>query len=216
MLVEVVLLLALLTVATVAQYIGFDQTAPFFHAFDWKTKNEWIGRMTAIVCQVAMLVLGAVVGHTSRWAVAIVIAYFIHDAMHCMFYTTELTNYIHHIVGLAVAALRETVMTPEQSYSAYLAFLNLESTSPFLNATWLMRAAGYADHPTFKYLAGFTLVFFGLMRVLVFPWLMYARMDKVSAAVFSPFLALNVYWFYKLVRMAQRTLARKGGGERFE
>ncbi len=209
MFVEVVLILALLTVTTVAQYITFDQTAPFFRAFDWKTKNDWIGRITGTLCQLGMLVLGFTGGYTHRWLVPLVFAYFLHDAAHCTLYTTEITNYVHHIVGLAVVALQKTVMTPEQSYGAFLATMNLESTSPFLNASWLMRAAGYAEHPAFKYLAGFTVVFFGIMRVLVFPWLMYSRMDKVSAAVFSPFLALNVYWFYKLVNMARKTLAGK-------
>ena len=107
-------------------------------------------------------------------------------------------------------------MTPEQSYNAFLATMNLESTSPFINATWLMRAAGYAEHPAFKYVAGFTLVFFGLMRVVVFPWLMYSRMDTVTTAVFAPFLVLNVYWFSKLIRMAQKAFGTKEGGDRRE
>lgn len=216
MFVEVVLILALLTVTTVAQYIGFDQLAPFFQAFDWKTKHDWIGRITASCCQIAMLLGGLIGEHSSHWLVGLVVAYFLHDALHCTLYDHDITNYIHHIVGLAVTVLRETVMTPEQSYNAFLATMNLETTSPFLNATWLMRAAGYGDAPVFKYVAGFTLLFFGLMRVIVFPWLMYSRMDRVTTAVFAPFLALNVYWFSKLIRMAQRALATKAGGVRFE
>ncbi len=216
MFVEVLLILAILTVTTVAQYIGFDQLAPFFQAFDWKTKNDWIGRVTATACQVVMLLFGLCGEHTSHWIVGLVFAYFLHDAVHCMFYTTDLSNYIHHAVGLAVAVLRETVMTPDQVYTAFLAMVNLESTSPFINATWLAKAAGYGDHPAFKYLAGFTLVFFGIMRVVVFPWLMYSRMDKVMATMFAPFLVLNVYWFSKLIRMAQKAFGTKEGGDRRE
>lgn len=216
MFVEVLLIFTLLVVTTLAQYIAFDQTAPFFQAFDWKTKHDWIGRIMSTLCHIAMFLFAGFGTPTSPWSNAIMIAYFLHDAAHCVLYTTNLSNYIHHVVGIAVSVLRQTVMTPEQAHSAFLATLNLESTSPFLNATWLMRAAGYKDHPAFKYLAGFTVVFFGLMRVLVFPWLMYAHMDRVSAAVFSPFLALNVYWFYKLARVAQKTLATKGGGDRPE
>jgi hypothetical protein len=216
MFIEVVLILTLLTVTTVAQYIGFDQLAPFFQAFDWKQKNSWLGRITASACQIAMLLFGLMGEPNSPWLIGLVVAYFLHDAMHCTLYDHDITNYIHHAVGLAVAFLRETVMTPEQSYNAFLATMNLETTSPFLNATWLMRAAGYGDHPAFKYVAGFTLLFFGLMRVVVFPWLMYSRMDRVTTAVFSPFLVLNVYWFYKLILMAQRTLATNAGDDRRE
>jgi len=216
MFVEVLLILALLTVTTVAQSIGFDQLAPFFQAFDWKTKNDWIGRITASLCQIAMLLFGIAGNHRSEWFIGLMFAYFLHDAVHCTLYTTDLSNYIHHAVGLAVTILGKTVMTPEQHYNTFLATMNLESTSPFINATWLARAAGYSEHPAFKYLAGFTLVFFGLMRVVVFPWLMYSRMDKVMTTVFAPFLALNVYWFYKLIRMAQKAFGTKAGGERRE
>jgi hypothetical protein len=216
MFVEVVLLLAVLTVSTVAQYIGFDQGASFFQAFEWKKKNEWISRINAGVVEVGVLLFALFSGNATVWGVALLFAYFLHDSVHLLLYDHDITNYIHHIVGIVLLILRGTVMTPEQSYGTFIAGMNLESTGPFINATWLMRAAGYKDHPTFKYLAGFTLVFFGLMRVLLFPWLMYTRMDKVTAAVFSPLLGLNVYWFYKILRMAQKAFTTNSGGERDE
>lgn len=212
--VGVLILLGLLAVSTVAQYIVFDQTAPFFQNFEWHKKNEWISRINAAVVEIAVLVFAGVTGSESYWGLALLLAYFLHDSLHLLVYDHDIANYIHHIVGIAVALLRKTVMTPEQADNTYLAAVNLESTSPFIHATWLMREAGYKDHPTFKYLAGFTLVFFGFMRVLLFPWLMYAKMDRVTAAVFSPLLGLNVYWFYKILRMAQKAFTNSGGDRR--
>jgi hypothetical protein len=216
MFLEVVLSLALLTVSTVAQYIGFDQLAPFFQAFEWKKKNEWISRINAIVIEVGVLLFAMVSGGSTVWGVGSLLAYFLHDSVHLLLYDHDITNYIHHIIGTAVILLRSTVMTPDQASSTFIAALNLESTGPFINATWLMRAAGYKEHPAFKYLAGFTLVFFGLMRVLLFPWLMYNHMDKGTAIMFSPLLVLNVYWFYKIIGMAQKAFATKSGGDRDE
>lgn len=213
MLAAILLILGLLAVSTVAQYISFDQLAPFFQKFDWHKKNDWISRINASVAVIGILLFSLISGSETYWGVALIVAYFIHDILHLLFYDHDITNYIHHIVGLAVVALRYTVMTPEQAFNTFLATCNLESTSPFIHATWLAKEAGYKDHPYFKYLAGFTLVFFGLMRVVVFPWLMYSKMDKVTAGVFSPFLGLNVYWFYKILRMAQKAFTN-GGGER--
>ena len=193
-----------MTVSTVAQYMAFDQTAPFFQKFEWHKKNEWISRINASAAEIGLLVFAALSGEHTIWGAALIIAYFIHDTLHMLLYDHDITNYIHHIVGIALAILRGTVMTPEQATNTFIAACNLETTSPFIHATWLARAAGYKDHPSFKYLAGFTLVFFGLVRVLLFPWLMYSRMDNVTMAVFSPLLGLNVYWFYKIVRMAQK------------
>lgn len=216
MFVEVLLLLALLMITAVGQFIGFDQTAPFFQAFDWKKKNEWISRITAAIAQIAILMFALVSGGETRWGVALVFAYFLHDAAHLAIYDHDITNYVHHIVGFIVNLLRTTVMTPEQAHSTLIAGVCLESTSPFIHATWLMREAGYKDHPSFKYLALFSLIIFGLLRVVLFPWLMYNRMDKVTASVFSPLLGLNVYWFYKIIRMAQKAFGTKSGGERLE
>ena len=213
MFVEVLLLLAVFTVSTVAQYIGFDQLAPFFQAFEWKRKNEWIGRINGSLAQIGIVLFALISGSTTRWAVALILAYFLHDGAHCALYDHDITNYTHHIVGFILTLLRQTVMTPEQSYSTFVAAVSLESTSPFVNGTWLMRAAGYKDHPAFKYVAGFTLLFFGIMRLAVFPWLMSQHMDKVTASVFSPLLGLNVYWFYKMCRMAQKAFASTNAGD---
>ena len=216
MFVEVLVILAFLTVLTVAEYIGFDQTTPVFQALDWKKKNDWIGRVTGIIGQIGMFLFAAISGERSHWGVAWVLAYFLHDVAHCMLYDRDITNYIHHIIAFIIAVLREVVMTPEQAYGTYLTVLNLESTSPFINATWLMREAGYKDHPAFKYLAGFTVVFFGLMRVLLFPLVMWKTLDAATATMFAPIFGLNCYWFYKIIGMAQRAFATNGGSERRE
>lgn len=213
MLIPCLIWLAMFTISTVAQYIVFDQTTPFFQAFEWHKKNEWIGRTNGMLTQIGILLFAAISGHTTIWGAALALAYFIHDATHLLLYDHDITNYVHHIVGSFVTILRETVMTPEQGFTTFLATCVLESTSPFLNATWLMKEAGYKEHPIFKYLAGFAVVFFGIMRLGVFSWLVSSRMDKVTTAIFAPIVALNVYWFYKLVQMARKAFSTKSGGD---
>jgi hypothetical protein len=43
----------------------------------------------------------------------------------------------------------------------------------------------------------------------VFPWAMAKKMDRTTALVLIPFLALNVYWFRKIVKMMLKVLERK-------
>jgi hypothetical protein len=77
-----------------------------------------------------------------------------------------------------------------------------------------MREAGYKDHPAFKYLAGFMVVFFGLMRVLLFPWLMWKHMDPAIATMFFPIFGLNIYWFYKILMLAKKEFAVQSNPEK--
>jgi hypothetical protein len=99
-------------------------------------------------------------------------------------------------------------MTPDQADSTTIAMAILESTSPVLSATWLLKQAGYSDQPFFKYVAGFAAIFFGVMRCGVFPWIM-TKMDKSSKLIFAPLLALNIYWFWKIIKMMLKVLAKK-------
>jgi hypothetical protein len=123
-------------------------------------------------------------------------------------YERDITSYLHHVVSTTVFGLTKLVMTPDQADSTTIAMAILESTSPVLSATWLLKQAGYSDHPFFKYVAGFAAIFFGVMRCGVFPWMM-TKMDKSSKLIFAPLLALNIYWFWKIIKMMLKVLAKK-------
>lgn len=209
MLAEVLLVMAALMLAEVGQWIVFDQTAPFFRAFDVRTKHEWLNRITATVATSLIVLFALLSGGTTTWGAAGAIAYFLHDVGHMLMYETDWSMYIHHVFALTVTGLMRIAMTPIQAEGVAIATAVLESTSPVTNLSWLFNKAGYRTHPAFKYLAGFMVVFFGVMRCGVFPWVMLKKMDKVTAAVFSPLLGLNVYWFYKLIKMAMK-FARTG------
>ena len=100
-------------------------------------------------------------------------------------------------------------MTPAQADISTLVMALLESTSPVLHVTWLLKQAGYSSHPWFKYIAGFAAAFFGIMRIGVFSWVIATKMDRVSTLVFAPLLVLNVYWFWKILKMAAKIVETK-------
>lgn len=206
MLAEVLLVMAGLMLATVGQWIGFEQTAPFFQAFDTHTKHEWISRITASTVQVMLVAFAIFQGTSSKWGASLILGYLLHDTAHMLTYDTDVSSYIHHIIATTVFGLTKIAMTPAQADISTLVMAVLESTSPVLHTTWLLKQAGYSDHPFFKYIAGFAAAFFGFMRLGVFSWIIMTKMDKVSTFVFAPLLALNVYWFYKIVKIMKKVI----------
>jgi hypothetical protein len=208
---EVLLSLGCLMIFSVSQWMVLEHTAPFFRDFDTKTKHAWIGRVTATVFETAVILFAAVNGYQTVWGAALLIAYLIHDMGHTILYDPKLENFVHHIISFVLTILQKTLMSPDQAEATRRAMFTLESTGPVLHISWAMNKAGYANHPAFKYVAGFSVVFFGIMRLLAFPWVMYTSMNTATASVFSPLLGLNVYWFYKLVQLVIRVLDKNAG-----
>jgi hypothetical protein len=205
---DVLVIMSVLMVATVGQWIAFDQCAPFFRAFDTETKHAWISRTTAGVVQILLVGFALIQGHSSPWGGVLLLGYMLHDIGHMLVYEKDVTSYLHHIVSVTVFGLMKLTMTPLQAESAALVMAVLESTSPVLHVTWLLKNAGYSGYSFFKYVAGFSALFFGVMRIGVFPWLMATKMDRVTAAVFSPILALSIYWFYKIVNLMKGVIEK--------
>lgn len=206
MLAEVLLVMAALMVAAVGQWIALDQTAPFFREFDWQTKHEWINRTISSVVTSLIVAFAVLKGRTSHWGMALVIAYFVHDLGHTLIYEADIANHVHHIISLAIAYLMNFVMSPEQADITTTTIAVLESTSPAVNLSWLLKKAGYNDRPWFKYVAGGMVVLFGVMRVGVFPWIVATKMDTSMKMLFTPIVGMNVFWFWKIVRLVQKAL----------
>ncbi len=190
----------------VGQSVYFNETAPFFRAFDSRTKHEWVNRITASLVEIGIIGFGLKHGMSNVWGPALATGYFIHDMAHMFLYETEFSPYIHHVVAFAVLMMMKFAMNPSQIAIAVKAVVSLESTSPVLHTTWLLNKAGYREYPFFKYLMGFATAFFALMRVVLLPWLMHSQMDMSTAAIFAPILGLNIFWFWKLIKMLQKAL----------
>jgi hypothetical protein len=205
MIAEVLLVIAALMVASVGQWIFFDQTSPFFQKFTTKLKTEWVNRINATVVDSLLVGFALLEGHTSHWGLATVLGYFLFDVIHMFLYdATYLTGISHHVISITVVGLGKLAMTADQAASATTAAAILMSVSPLLNFTWLLHKSGNSAHPYFKYIAALMAVSYGVIRLGIFPWFMATKMDRVTAAVFLPLLGLSVYWFYQIAKMGQK------------
>jgi hypothetical protein len=209
MLTEVLLVMAAMMVAAVGQWILFDQKVPVFQSLDSKIKHEWVGRIIGSASQIGIILFWLFEGVNSIWGQSLVLGHALHDTLHMLAYETDVTAYIHHLVLFTVFGLMKLTMTPAQAESAALATVVLESTSPILSLTWLLKQGGLSGHPSFKFVSGFAAGFFGVMRCGVFPWVMAKKMDRVTALVALPFLMLNLYWFWKILKMLKKVLDKK-------
>jgi hypothetical protein len=212
MLTETLLVMAGLMLFTVGQWILADQTAPFFRSLEFHTQHEWVGRITCAIAQLGIIGFYLAEGATTQWGAALFVAYILHDTVHMLLYERDVTSYLHHIVAATVVGLMKLAMTPEQAASVALAGAIVESTGPVLHATWLAKQAGYGSHSLFKAGAGFAALFFGVVRCGIFPWVMAKKMDRVTALVVTPFLILNFYWFWKIIKMLKKALETKEEG----
>lgn len=213
MLVEILVLMAGMMLATVGQWMLYEETLPWFPSFSAPLKHEWISRITSSVVEIALVAFALLQGHTSQWGVALLVAYLLHDTGHMMIYDTDISSYLHHLISMTVLGLMQLTMTPAQAHVTTQAMAILESTSPFLHATWLLKQAGYGKTALFPPLAALATVIFGVLRCGVFPWLMATRMDGVTTFIFAPLMGLNLYWFTKLISLATKVMRGAGTPE---
>ena len=207
MLAEILLVMATLMLSTVGQWIAWDQTAPFFKAFDIATKHEWVNRVNACVMTAILVGFAVIQGHTSIWGFASMVAYMLHDTSHLFLYETDIAGYAHHIITLMLSALMNTVMSVDQQMTATNVVAILESTSPLVNLSWLLNKSGYSDSAFFPYVAVAMVVWFGIQRVLVFPWFLATKADTAMKIVLSPVVLFNFFWFHKIIGLVTKKLA---------
>ncbi len=207
MLAEVLLVMAALMLSSVGHWMVADQHFPFFKEFDMATKHEWVNRVNACVMTAILVAFATLQGHTSKWGFASMVAYMLHDTSHLFLYDHDITGFAHHIVVLMLSALMKTTMSVQQQANATSAVAILESTSPLVNLSWLLNKAGYSDSSFFPYVAIAMVVWFGIQRVLVFPWFLLTKTDPAMKVVLSPIIGFNFFWFYKIIGLVTKKLA---------
>ncbi len=214
MLAEVLLVMAALMLSSVGHWMFADQHFPFFKEFDTATKHEWINRANAVVMTALTAGFAAIQGYTSHWGFASMVAYMLHDTAHLFLYETDIAGYAHHIVVLMLCALKRTAMNIDQEVAATRAVAILESTSPLVSLSWLLNKAGYSDRAFFPYVAIAMVIWFGIQRILVFPWFLATKADTALQIVLSPVVLFNFFWFHKIIGLVTKKLAVKPGTEK--
>lgn len=106
------------------------------------------------------------------------------------------------------------INTLPTTYEWYIALAYLaELSNPFLYAAWYMHKTGLnKKRPiTFACLTLCLLVVFAICRVVNFSWLLWyiSKHDTVGMILCIPLWAMNVWWFYKLLKRVVSELLGK-------
>lgn len=199
---------------TLAHLLGMHLwNPPFYRAFDPYTRNSWAGRMTAVVTQAVVLPVTAYFGGETACLHALG-AYIANDMLHCSVYEPDRMNWLHHLVTFG-GYVYAVWIAPELAYALVACSLLLETTAPWIHLCWFANKAGYASRPWFPYLAGWTILVYGAMRCLYFPWYVWTTVPPTLLPLGAFFTGLNWIWFVKLIGYA-RAVLKKAGGSRLE
>jgi len=189
-------------------------TAPFYRAFDTFTKHSWIGRVTSITTQVAVLPLMAFFGNNSNYH-HVLAMYMIADTSHMSLYMrNDVLAWVHHILCLVGYVVMQFI-SQELVDIMVTGSLMLELTSPLIHMCWFANKSGYSGAWWFPYLAGLTITNFFVVRCIWFPMFVWYSVPKTLWAFAIVLQTLNVIWFYRLIGYAL-AIVRKPGGPRLE
>jgi hypothetical protein len=214
-------------------YLAFKKFAivliPRFSTLDNKTKEISYGKLVSAVNALTMIVKTFSFWITQnkffsiefnsyrtseQLTICSMIGYLIYDFIHDISIGNfEYDITIHHFLGIISHA--STLYTGNNSAMFYTMVIYLAETStPFLNTSWLLHQLKFDNTMLFKICAGLLLVTFFLYRVILAPVVLYhliihrqtwgeKTIDKAmfygNFSIIFLFAILNMFWFYMMI-----------------
>jgi len=202
------------TLHGLAHHTLMNAYVPFYQNFDTFTKHAWIGRTTALTTQLFVLPLTAFLAPEDSICIHALGLYILHDMLHCALYDYDKMTWIHHFVTFS-GYIFTFWLPPETVHTMMVGTVFLELTSVFVQLCWLFNKAGLSGEWWYKFLAMWTLGFYGCVRCIYFPYYTLRYAPKNLWPLGLAFTILNWKWMGQLIRYAQKVL-RKSGTERLE
>jgi hypothetical protein len=116
-------------------------------------------------------------------------------------YAKDFSMVFHHLFSIALHFYTKEMSGPDEIRQLCNIAASLESSALFISLSWLSSVANHRN----VYLRTFTFVFWTIMRLGVFPYIVYGGDSQVFKIIFTPLAALNVYWFTMLVKHVRAT-----------
>lgn len=225
--------LVALTVLNLAVFMIFDRTVwlaqPLLKgAVDTSSKRQrlfMVSTFHAVVVTVYALYKVCIVGREdttgNREFMTFTLAYFINDSIGSVSeWVDHPSEFVHHALAIGVT-LSGGLMVPEVSKHVP-AFLLVEGSTPFYNATWFLKKNGKANTTIFSVLtATFVLLFFAL-RIVWLPYSVFDVMVRHTSDFYKmgilgyalvPICFLQMWWFYQICAKVAGMLNSKSSGD---
>jgi hypothetical protein len=197
----------LLTLNAMLMYWLFSENPDYIAMAEHK-KHEFVARINGVLFSLYQLCMWFFVGsrQDTIFVIEQVLAYMIYDAGHLTLYAKSPDFFLHHVIiwlGYLFGG-----HTDEQVKLCFEAMCILESTNPSFSLGWLLEALKYPYDNLHMGILAFIFGFWTLVRMVYFPYWSYVNATGSTAMnlVTAGYMALNCYWFWLLIKKAQRTV----------
>ena len=202
-----VLLIPVLLAANALFLYWFLGGNPEYDALAESKKHEFLARINGLLFIVYLVVMRTFTT-THEGAVeqiSHIVAYLIYDCAHAPFYARGYDYYIHHIVYFLIYFVLGPGLSERRFMQFYESSCILESSAPLLSVGWFMDTLGYPMDTFHQILRGFVVVVWACIRILYFPYWVGTSFDFSDVKYAVPFMALNCYWFWLLIKKATKS-----------
>jgi hypothetical protein len=180
---------------------------PEYDALAEHKKHEFLARINGLLF-IVYIVTMRVFTTTHAGAmeqISQIVAYLIYDCAHAPFYARGYDYYIHHAVYFLIYISQFTTTPDIRVSQFYDAACILESSAPVLSIGWFMDALGY-PMDTFHQVTRVALfLIWTFIRMMCFPYWIGTAIDTKDIVYTLPFVALNCYWFWLLIKKATKS-----------
>lgn len=221
-------------VLAIVQYSWKSISVAFIHGFEHKVppkeRKIWYNRATATMHAVIQFSLAANywlfenpnrtisprVSPFEAMALDLMLGYLIFDTVVEATANCERDTMLHHVMGLISHFLTRYYDCGAAAYYTMIVFL-AEASTPFLHTSWLLHVMKQTHTSAFVIAVVCLLFSFFVSRVLLSPYILYHMIVYkgeewkgqtgnyyLNVTLVAAFVALNYFWFYKLVSIVNK------------
>jgi hypothetical protein len=165
-----------------------------FNELNRKKKYELVNRITGSMFQLYLCYKGFYIADTFHTFIYEVAGYMISEMVFMSLYSDSLVMYIHHIASLYFAYIH-TQYSDEVIIRVATYIWILESTAPLLSVCWILHIFNYPNTLVHKAIKMFAFLYWSVIRVGIFPYMLYTSESTEVSLYGSSIVVLNVYWF---------------------
>jgi hypothetical protein len=196
---ESALLISCCLVVNTAAATGVLSQFNAFNALNRKKKYELVNRITGSMFQLYVCYRGFYIADTLHTFIYEVAGYMISEMVFMSLYSDSLVMYIHHIASLYFVYIH--TQYPDEVIIRVATYIwMLESTAPLLSVCWILHLFKYPDTLVHKAIKMFAFLYWSVIRVGVFPYILYTSESAQVSLYGSSIVAMNVYWFTLLLK----------------
>jgi hypothetical protein len=171
-----------------------------YHTLAQEKQYELVNRITGSMFQLYLCYSGFYLNlETSESFLRSFAGYILYDTGHMIMYTDSLPMYMHHFVVLFFFVTRFLFSAESRSEFANYIWI-LESTAPCLSVCWILHVFKYPTTHCYRALTLLVFIYWAVIRVGVFPYMLYMNDSVVIRLGGSMFVALNLYWCRLLLK----------------